>query len=94
MSKLVAIRTLTSAQHLSTVWRVGAQIQIHVLLALAPHTQNVPYPGTPTSVIVMPAMLEIAALTFVILTHVKVIQHVQKTGLRIMVTAVIVTHLC
>ena len=66
MSESVALRTVTSAQHLSTVWRVGALIQIHVLPVHAHHILNVLYPGTPTSVIVMLAMSETAALMSVI----------------------------
>ena len=53
---------------------MGAQIQTHVHPVHAQNTPSVQYPGTPTSVIVMRAMLEIAVLTFAILTHVKVIQ--------------------
>ena len=74
MSKLEGIRTLTSPQLWSTVWRAAVQIQTPVLQVLAPNILNVKYLGTPTSVIVILVMLAIAVLTCAILTHARVTQ--------------------
>ena len=54
--------------------RVAAQIQTLVHLALVRNTQSVLYPGIHTSATVTLVMLEIAVLTFAILTLVRAIQ--------------------
>ena len=94
MWKLEGIRTLTSPQLWSTVWRAAVQIQTPVLQVLAPNILNVKYLGTPTSVIVILVTLEIAVLTCAILTHARVTQVVWKIGHKSMGTAVTATHLC